>query len=141
MTMVSDPGTANEKSPEAFRTISELAAELGVEQHVLRFWEGKFPEIKPVKRGGGRRYYRPQDVSLVKGIHALLKRDGYTIKGVQKLMRENGQRFIADQADKASKPATDAASPANPVASDGPTQKVAEDLRALASDLRAALKR
>lgn len=74
------------KSDGAFRTISEVADELKVEQHVLRFWETKFSQIKPLKRGGGRRYYRPEDVELLKNIHHLLYQEGYTIKGVQKLL-------------------------------------------------------
>ena len=75
-----------QKSAGAFRTISEVATELGVEQHVLRFWETKFTQIKPLKRGGGRRYYRPEDTDLLKSIHHLLYNEGYTIKGVQKLL-------------------------------------------------------
>ncbi len=75
-----------EKSATAFRTISEVANEIGVQQHVLRFWESKFTQIKPMKRGGGRRYYRPEDVTLIKSIHNLLYNEGYTIKGVQKLL-------------------------------------------------------
>lgn len=77
-----------EKSASAFRTISEVAEELDVPQHVLRFWETKFPQVRPLKRGGGRRYYRPEDVDLLRGIRSLLYQEGYTIKGVQKLMRE-----------------------------------------------------
>lgn len=77
---------AAQKSAGAFRTISEVADDLGVEQHVLRFWETKFSQIKPLKRGGGRRYYRPEDVELLKNIHHLLYQEGYTIKGVQKLL-------------------------------------------------------
>jgi DNA-binding transcriptional MerR regulator len=84
------------KSPEAFRTISEVAVELDVPQHVLRFWESRFAHVKPVKRGGGRRYYRPEDVDLLRGIRALLYSDGFTIKGVQKLLREQGVRYVAD---------------------------------------------
>jgi DNA-binding transcriptional MerR regulator len=76
----------HQKSAGAFRTISEVAQELNVEQHVLRFWETKFNQIKPLKRGGGRRYYRPEDVELLKNIHHLLYHEGYTIKGVQKLL-------------------------------------------------------
>src|SRR6266852_2526874 len=75
------------KSAAAFRTISEVATDLDVPPHVLRFWESKFPQIKPLKRGGGRRYYRPEDVELLRRIRTLLYRDGYTIKGVQKLLR------------------------------------------------------
>lgn len=93
------PGDADsgirEKAPEAFRTISEVAVELDVPQHVLRFWEQRFSHIKPVKRGGNRRYYRPQDVDLLRGIRALLYSDGFTIKGVQKLLREQGVRYVA----------------------------------------------
>jgi DNA-binding transcriptional MerR regulator len=77
------------KSASAFRTISEVANELDLPQHVLRFWETKFQNIKPLKRGGGRRYYRPEEIALLKKIRDLLYNDGYTIKGVQKLFREN----------------------------------------------------
>tara|TARA_R110002012_G_scaffold246100_1_gene421147 strand:- start:109 stop:642 length:534 start_codon:yes stop_codon:yes gene_type:complete len=78
------------KSDSAFRTISEAATELGLQQHVLRFWEQKFPQIKPMKRAGGRRYYRPDDIEFLQGIRALLHDQGYTIKGVQKLIAQNG---------------------------------------------------
>ncbi len=78
------------KSAEAFRTIGEVAEELDVPKHVLRFWEGKFPQIRPMKRGGGRRYYRPEDLELLRGIRHLLHAEGYTIKGVQKILREQG---------------------------------------------------
>ncbi len=83
-----------DKSPDAFRTISEAADDLDVPQHVLRFWESKFHQIKPLKRGGGRRYYRPVDVDLLRGIKQLLYGDGYTIKGVQKILRENGVAHV-----------------------------------------------
>ena len=83
-----------DKSPDAFRTISEVAEELDLPQHVLRFWETRFNQIKPMKRGGGRRYYRPQDVELIKGIRHMLYDQGYTIKGVQKLLRDNGNQFL-----------------------------------------------
>jgi DNA-binding transcriptional MerR regulator len=76
------------KSPSAFRTISEVSEDLEIPPHVLRFWETKFPQIKPLKRGGGRRYYRPEDVSLLKRIRELLYSDGYTIKGVQRLLKD-----------------------------------------------------
>ncbi len=85
-----------QKSPDAFRTISEVAAELDVPQHVLRFWESKFSQIRPLKRGGGRRYYRPEDVDLLRGVRALLYNDGYTIKGVQKVFREQGVKFVSE---------------------------------------------
>lgn len=80
------------KSPAAFRTISEVAGELAVPPHVLRFWESKFSQIKPLKRGGGRRYYRPTDIDLLRQIRELLYTEGYTIKGVQKLLREGGDK-------------------------------------------------
>ncbi len=82
------------KSPEAFRTISEVADELDVPQHVLRFWEGRFSQIKPVKRAGSRRYYRPDDIDLLRGIRSLLYVDGYTIKGVQKILRDRGIKHV-----------------------------------------------
>jgi DNA-binding transcriptional MerR regulator len=82
------------KGPEAFRTISEAADELGVPQHVLRFWETKFSFIRPMKRAGGRRFYRPQDLMVLKGVRALLHEDGYTIKGVQRLHKEHGVRRL-----------------------------------------------
>ncbi|HEY2185201.1 MAG TPA: MerR family transcriptional regulator [Xanthobacteraceae bacterium] len=85
-----------DKAPEAFRTISEVAAELKIPQHVLRFWETRFHEIRPMKRGGGRRYYRPQDMDLLRGIRHLLYSEGYTIRGVQRILREQGQRFVQD---------------------------------------------
>lgn len=86
--------SAVDKSPDAFRTISEVADDLDLPQHVLRFWETRFPQIKPMKRGGGRRYYRPDDVELLKGIRHLLYDQGYTIKGVQKLLKTNGNKFV-----------------------------------------------
>jgi len=82
------------KSPEAFRTISEVSSELDVPQHVLRFWESRFTQIKPVKRAGGRRYYRPEDVDLLRGIRTLLYSEGFTIKGVQKVLRDRGLRHV-----------------------------------------------
>jgi DNA-binding transcriptional MerR regulator len=84
-----------EKSPDAFRTISEAAEELDLPQHVLRFWETRFSTIKPLKRGGGRRYYRPEDVLLLKGIRHLLYDQGFTIKGVQKILKDQGVRHVA----------------------------------------------
>ncbi len=87
------------KSPDAFRTISEVAQELDLPQHVLRFWETRFKQIKPMKRGGGRRYYRPDDVELLKGIRHLLYSEGYTIKGVQRILKEQGNRFVSAAAE------------------------------------------
>jgi DNA-binding transcriptional MerR regulator len=86
----------NGKSAAAFRTISEVATDLDVPPHVLRFWESKFPQIKPLKRGGGRRYYRPEDIELLRRIRTLLYRDGYTIKGVQKLLKTPGSKSAMD---------------------------------------------
>lgn len=86
------------KSKDAFRTISEVAKKLDVQQHVLRFWETKFSQVRPLKRGGGRRYYRPEDVALLQRIHHLLYTEGYTIKGVQKLLKEQGKaQMVATQ--------------------------------------------
>jgi DNA-binding transcriptional MerR regulator len=84
------------KAPLAFRTISEVSETLDVPQHVLRFWEGKFPQVKPMKRAGGRRYYRPDDIELLRGVRALLYSEGYTIKGVQKMLRESGARHVCE---------------------------------------------
>ncbi|BAT60762.1 MerR family regulatory protein [Variibacter gotjawalensis] len=83
-----------DKAPDAFRTISEVADELDVPQHVLRFWETRFGQIRPMKRGGGRRYYRPDDVDLLRGIRHLLYGEGYTIRGVQRLLKDNGAKFV-----------------------------------------------
>jgi DNA-binding transcriptional MerR regulator len=87
------------KGPEAFRTISEAAEELGVPQHVLRFWETRFSFIRPMKRAGGRRFYRPQDLMVLRGVRRLLHDEGYTIKGVQKLHREQGTRRLLEAAE------------------------------------------
>lgn len=87
-----------EKSEDAFRTISEAAGELEVPQHVLRFWESRFSQIRPMKRAGGRRYYRPADMALLRAIRSLLYDEGYTIKGVQRLMREQGVKAITSGA-------------------------------------------
>ena len=83
-----------EKAPDAFRTIGELAAELGVAQHILRYWETKFPQLKPLQRAGNRRYYRPADVALARRIHGLLGDQGYTVKGVQKLLRDKDAEVV-----------------------------------------------
>ena len=90
----------NTKSPEAFRTISEVSKDLSLPQHVLRFWETKFVQIKPIKRGGGRRYYRPEDIELLRGIKYLLYNDGYTIRGVQKVIKENGAKKIVSKSNE-----------------------------------------
>jgi len=137
-----------EKAPDAFRTISEVAQELDVPQHVLRFWESRFREIKPMKRGGGRRYYRPDDLDLLRGIRHLLYGEGYTIRGVQRLLREQGVRFVqnvwqpgaslrgADDGERAprSAPTTPVAPPVlAPIA--GLTRADAQKLQAALQDL------
>jgi DNA-binding transcriptional MerR regulator len=97
-----------DKEPGAFKTIGELSQELGVAQHILRYWETKFPQLKPLQRAGNRRYYRPADVDLARRIHRLLTHEGYTVRGVQKLLRERNGADIAEaepQAAPASQPA------------------------------------
>jgi len=100
---------AGEKSPDAFRTIGELSEELGVAQHILRYWETRFPQLKPLQRAGNRRYYRPADVELVKRIHRLLNEEGYTVRGVQQLLKANGRR---DEPEPAVQPASAISAPA-----------------------------
>ena len=127
------------KSATAFRTISEVAGELAVPQHVLRFWETKFAQIRPLKRGGGRRYYRPDDIALLRRIKALLYTDGYTIKGVQKLMRgagaatlDAGGKASAASASAGSRPAGSAKSVRDRVVPD-----VRAEVEAVLGELRA----
>ena len=145
---------AAEKSREAFRTIGEVSVELEVPQHVLRFWESRFPQLKPLKRGGGRRYYRPDDLDLLRGIRSLLYSDGMTIKGVQKILREQGQRYVMElgrgavtlippRAQRAkSEPAPEPAAPTNvhpfprePVPAPGSNPRMSADERAHFSTL------
>jgi DNA-binding transcriptional MerR regulator len=132
------PSRRLEKSPSAFRTISEVADELDVPQHVLRFWETKFPQVRPLKRGGGRRYYRPEDVETLRRIRSLLYQEGYTIKGVQRLLREGGLKGDAPAcADMVEEPA----------ATDGDRRRAGlerlldelEDMRAMVEDIRRRL--
>lgn len=113
------PGRSRaKKAPNAFRTISEVADELHIPQHVLRFWETRFPQVKPLKRGGGRRYYRPDDIALLRGISDLLYIQGYTIKGVQRLLREGGGRLSDDipppSAEERAAAAAETAAPRDP---------------------------
>jgi DNA-binding transcriptional MerR regulator len=125
------PSRRVEKSPSAFRTISEVAEELDVPQHVLRFWETKFPQVRPLKRGGGRRYYRPEDVDVLRRIRSLLYEQGYTIKGVQRLLREGALKHEAVPAEE-------------PLAADPDIRRSVlekllrelQDLRALVEDFR-----
>jgi DNA-binding transcriptional MerR regulator len=102
------------KGPEAFRSISEASGELGVPQHVLRFWETKFTFVKPMKRAGGRRFYRPQDIAVLAGVRRLLHDQGYTIKGVQKLHREQGLKRFTGEVETEEPRAAPAPAPAPP---------------------------
>ena len=115
------------KSEQAFRTIGELAEELGIPQHILRYWETRFPQLRPLQRAGNRRYYRPADVALAHRIHRLLNQDGYTIRGVQQLLAGGAGD------------AEEAAAPAAPAPPERHGDRTAEELRALRSTLRKAL--
>jgi DNA-binding transcriptional MerR regulator len=139
-----------DKSPDAFRTISEVAEDMDLPQHVLRFWETRFPQIKPLKRGGGRRYYRPDDVELLRAVKQLLYGEGYTIKGVQKLLREQGASLVArgavsrERAEPSPKiagaAATDRSPAPRPAGEAGPAGQLGDvaALRAVLADLREA---
>lgn len=111
------------KSADAFRTISEVAGELGVPKHVLRFWEIKFAHIRPMKRGGGRRLYRPEDMALLCGIRHLLHREGYTIKGVQKILREQGVDAVKQRGSAPSQDAAGTTRAGGPKAPDEQTRR------------------
>ena len=125
------------KSPTAFRTISEVAGELDVPQHVLRFWESKFSQVKPLKRGGGRRYYRPEDVALLERIRSLLYNDGYTIKGVQKVLRDAGGRKNAPASTEAAEPDSKAATNASGASNDAPVGALQKrELNAIVEELK-----
>ncbi|NRB31172.1 MAG: MerR family transcriptional regulator [Rhizobiaceae bacterium] len=126
------------KSPEAFKTISEVAKELDLPQHVLRFWETRFRQIKPLKRGGGRRYYRPDDVQLLKGIRHLLYAEGYTIKGVQRILKEQGNRFVMAAATGAPMPAATVAAPEIDANGGAAVQKQAVPVAQVASAVAAS---
>jgi DNA-binding transcriptional MerR regulator len=104
MLRAAEAESALDKAPDAFRTISEVADDLDIPQHVLRFWETRFSQIKPMKRSGGRRYYRPDDVDLLRGIRRLLYGEGYTIRGVQRILREQGIKVVQGLADAAVPP-------------------------------------
>jgi len=120
------------KSDLAFRTIGELAGDLGVPQHILRYWETRFPQLKPLQRAGNRRYYRPDDVALAKRIHRLLNAEGYTIRGVQQLLRKGG-------ADAGESAAAEAAAPAAPTPANQHAPFPADQLRAIRKLLADAL--
>lgn len=117
------------KSAAAFRTISEVAGELDVPAHVLRFWESKFAQVKPLKRGGGRRYYRPEDVDLLRAIRTLLYTDGYTIKGVQRLLREGGVKSLPQGSSRVEPEERVARAPASPDREPGRRGDAAGDRR------------
>ena len=128
-----------EKAPDAFRTIGELSAELGVAQHILRYWETKFPQLRPLQRAGNRRYYRPADVALARRIHRLLDEEGYTVKGVQKLLRTRGS---ADEPELEAPSAQVAPQPSYGVAAPSPPERGSIDverLKILRNQLAAAL--
>lgn len=131
------------KSDSAFRTISEVAEELDVPQHVLRFWETKFNQVRPLKRGGGRRYYRPEDVTLLKRIRSLLYADGLTIKGVQKLLREAGVKAVTADGSTVSPAQISGSSPESSLGPAGlpreDATKLLAELTALRDDLRGVL--
>jgi DNA-binding transcriptional MerR regulator len=128
------------KSEAAFRTISEVAAELNLPQHVLRFWESKFSQVKPLKRGGGRRYYRPEDVVLLKRIRTLLYDDGLTIKGVQKLFRDHSVKTVIDgESGPANTLITKTDEPIGSVSAKPNFTVLLADLKSIRDDLRAAL--
>ena len=129
-----------EKAPDAFRTIGELSAELGVAQHILRYWETKFPQLKPLQRAGNRRYYRPDDVALARRIHRLLNEEGYTVRGVQKLLRSKGGE--SEQPPLVVRPALTVPQPTYGVDTPIPAEQGSIDierLRALRDRLAAAL--
>ena len=125
-------GPSDPKSPDAFRTIGEVAEALDVPQHVLRFWETKFPQIQPLKRGGGRRYYRPEDVALLRHIQHLLRNEGYTVKGVQKLLHDRGTRGTPAPAE----PTQEEAGVPLDAASRARAARVLDELRTLRDMLR-----
>lgn len=124
--------TGRDKSAEAYRTISEVSAQLGVPQHVLRFWEAKFPQLRPLKRAGGRRYYRPVDIEALQRIRRWLYEDGLTIKGVQKKLRERGGRAGA-----APEPETDPGAEASAPSESGLDDAAHAELSAILADMRA----
>ena len=137
-----DEPRSHGKSATAFRTIGEASAELGVPQHVLRFWETKFSHIKPLKRVGGRRYYRPADLQLLRGIRELLYTDGYTIKGVQKLLRATGAKAVVlDKGSADSRPAapTADAEPRGTDSGPAPAGQLSEETRQALRSILSAL--
>ena len=127
-----------EKSVDAFRTISEAAEELDVPQHVLRFWETRFSQIRPMKRGGGRRYYRPEDMDLLRTIRSLLYGEGYTIRGVQRMLKERGVRAVMAMPRGGAAPAGESPAPVS-AHSEESAHEAAEIFDDMSGALRAAL--
>jgi len=125
-----------EKSPDAFRTISEVATEIDVPQHVLRFWESRFPQIRPMKRGGGRRYYRPDDVDLLRGIRHLLYGEGYTIRGVQRILREQGVTLVQTVWQLEAEPAEPDENQTGEASGPEPTDRLEPNIFAVANERR-----
>lgn len=136
--MTEAAGDTSGKSPEAYRTIGEVSEILGVAQHVLRFWESRFSQIKPVKRAGNRRYYRPDDIALIRRIRELLHDEGYSIRGVQKLLKASGVKAVVEGtgAPAAAAPARQNAPAAAPVANHNELREVLGELREIRDLLR-----
>ena len=140
--MTDAEGDKSGKSPEAYRTIGEVSEMLGVAQHVLRFWESRFSQIKPVKRAGNRRYYRPDDIALIRRIRALLHDEGYSIRGVQKLLKSSGVKGLVDGADApaatpaGSTPTVPASAAAAPAGNQDELRGVLGELREIRNLLR-----
>ncbi|MES2713460.1 MAG: MerR family transcriptional regulator [Pseudomonadota bacterium] len=133
-TLIEDPIKRTRKAPTAFRTISEVSEDLQIPQHVLRFWETKFSQLKPLKRGGGRRYYRPEDIALLKRVSDLLYTQGYTIKGVQRLLKDGA--FSEEEEGHAGELALGDPPPADEM-DDAPLRDALAELDAIAAALRA----
>jgi DNA-binding transcriptional MerR regulator len=130
--------SGGEKAEDAFRTIGELSAELGIQQHILRYWETRFPQLRPLQRAGNRRYYRPADAVLVRRIHSLLNEQGYTIKGVQKVLSQKGNP-ASDVADTAPPPPPIALAPVLVVTQQSIPAPVRAELMAIRESLVTAL--
>ncbi|MCW5699398.1 MAG: MerR family transcriptional regulator [Rhodospirillales bacterium] len=130
------PHKQGSKSPTAFRTIAEVAEELDLPQHVLRFWESKFPQVRPLKRGGGRRYYRPEDVTVLHRIRSLLHEEGYTIRGAQKLLRQRKAKIDNAEAE----PLAVIETPADKNKKNNELESVRDELKKILEELRACRK-
>jgi DNA-binding transcriptional MerR regulator len=133
--MTEAAGDTSGKSPEAYRTIGEVSEMLGVAQHVLRFWESRFSQIKPVKRAGNRRYYRPDDIALIRRIRELLHDEGYSIRGVQKLLKSSGVKGVLEGAESTGAAAESASGAPAQAAQPGPAEN-RDQLRAVLGELK-----